>query len=716
MPVKESVAKLSTQPVVAVGPANSLGGVQTTAVANRKLANAASVVRGEYAPPAMSRLGGRGPELVPPGKPTTYGTSYPRPEHRHRIRFGTAAFILIAGALGSAYAAEVPVNSYYVMRFEWGQSREEIITTYVPRVEAGAGSGGGSGGGSIVVYPSPTSGGGMVSPASSGPPPAGPPPSVAPPAGGAGGGGSASPQPPAATDAAVTPAAAKPAASPAAGPDSARATLGAFGGGAFAACAPDTISAAQADAANVPAAADADAGASPAHFMLETGGHLATIRSVIFTAGSKCLVSAGDDKVIRIWSLAHERSVRVLRGEIDVGAKGTIHALALSPDGTLLVAAGSMDVPDQGGHALRLYDLRSGTLVDLLIGHTDEVRALAFSADGRRLVSGGLDNKAVLWDVAERAPLQVFSGHAAGIVAVGITPDGERVATASIDRTARLWSTADGSMIARLEGHGAPLAALAVRASDDALVTAAQDGGVKLWNGRDGALLRDVTRLDFGPAALVLATAGDLAVVTCGERCGRTFAQVVLNIASGKLAARYGGHDGGVLATAVAPDGIVATAGGRRHEIHLWKLSEAKTEKILKGIGQTISSTGFYNDSRTIAWSYQFANPSPLQRGPMEVSLDLPDEFDAARRAIAIRQGRRRRLRACGGSPGRSVARRRSGGWRRPDDQDCPRPRQHRHHCARPAPRRRRRHSHLRLRAVWRACPGRWRQRCAQRP
>ena len=38
--------------------------------------------------------------------------------------------------------------------------------------------------------------------------------------------------------------------------------------------------------------------------MLETGGHLAPIRAMVFTPGGKCLLSAGDDKVIRIWSLA----------------------------------------------------------------------------------------------------------------------------------------------------------------------------------------------------------------------------------------------------------------------------------------------------------------------------------------------------------------------------------------------------------------------------
>ncbi len=405
------------------------------------------------------------------------------------------------------------------------------------------------------------------------------------------------------------------------------ATLGAVGGSVFEACtsAVERDKAAS-DGSGQPPADPGDATPAPAQLVLETGGHLAQIRSLLFTPGGKCLISAGDDKTIRIWSLATGRSERVLRGEIDVGPKGTVHALALSPDGASLAASGSMDVPDQGGHAIRLYDLRTGEISGLMIGHTDEVRALAFSPDGSQLLSGGLDKQAILWDVASRAPLQVFAGHGAAVIAVAFSRDGARAATGSHDGTGRLWDNADGRELAILKGHQAPLTALTVIGQEGAILTASQDGDFKIWNGRTGQFQRSVGHVDFVPGALAALPDGTAFVATCAERCRRIFEQRVINLADGKVSLTYQGHDGFVVAAAVSSDGLVATGGGSGHEIHLWKSGEGKTARVLKGSGRTVSATGFYPDSRTFGWSYSFTERSHLLRGPIEFSIDLPHD------------------------------------------------------------------------------------------
>ncbi len=411
-------------------------------------------------------------------------------------------------------------------------------------------------------------------------------------------------------------------------PTGSTATLGTLGGGAFEACMAATErNQAAGDVGAPPSTGQDEASAAPAQLILETGGHMAQIRSLVFTPGAKCLISAGDDKVIRIWSLATGRSERVLRGEIEVGPKGTVHTLALSPDGALLAASGSMDVPDQGAHAIRLYDLRTGEITGLLTGHVDEVRSLAFSPNGTQLLSGSLDKNAVLWDVAARGPMQVFSGHTGSVIAVAFSQDGRRAATASHDGTARLWDNADGREIATLKGHETPITGMTFVGEDGAILTASQDGDMKLWNGLTGQFQRSVGHVDFVPGALAPSPDGNAFVVTCAERCRRNFEQRVVNLATGKAIISYKGHDGFVAAAAVSAGGIVATGGGTGHEIHLWKIAEAKTEQVLKGAGRTISATGFFPDSRTFAWSYTFANRSHLLRGPMEVSIDLPDEM-----------------------------------------------------------------------------------------
>jgi WD40 repeat protein len=74
--------------------------------------------------------------------------------------------------------------------------------------------------------------------------------------------------------------------------------------------------------------------------MLDTGGHMAKINGIAFTPDGRQLVSASNDKTIRVWELASGKTVRTIRGESAPGLAGMVYAMALSPDGKWLAAGG----------------------------------------------------------------------------------------------------------------------------------------------------------------------------------------------------------------------------------------------------------------------------------------------------------------------------------------------------------------------------------------
>ena len=74
--------------------------------------------------------------------------------------------------------------------------------------------------------------------------------------------------------------------------------------------------------------------------MLDTGGHMAMINGIAFTPDGRQLVSASEDKTIRVWDLASGKTVRTIRGESAPGDAGKVYAMALSPDGKWLAAGG----------------------------------------------------------------------------------------------------------------------------------------------------------------------------------------------------------------------------------------------------------------------------------------------------------------------------------------------------------------------------------------
>src|SRR3984893_17667338 len=77
-------------------------------------------------------------------------------------------------------------------------------------------------------------------------------------------------------------------------------------------------------------------------------------------------------------------------------------------------------------------------------GHSGGVGAVAFSLDGRHIVSGSGDKTLRLWEVTSGREITRFEGHSAAVRALAFSPDGRHLVSASGDRTLRLWEVASG--------------------------------------------------------------------------------------------------------------------------------------------------------------------------------------------------------------------------------------------------------------------------------
>lgn len=372
--------------------------------------------------------------------------------------------------------------------------------------------------------------------------------------------------------------------------------------------------------------------------MLDTGGHMGPVSDVAFTPDGKYLVSAGHDKVIRVWDWQAGRTVRILRGEVGPGDEGRIFAMVISPDGRRLAVAGQMAPPGQKEQRIRIYDLATGELVQLLAGHTAKVVALAFSPDGTRLLSGSQDRTALLWDLTTSRPLRRLDRHKAEIYGVGFTPDGARMVTAGFDRSLWLWRVADGKPIAEMRGHGDKIYALAISPSDGSIASGSFDGEIRHWDGQTGRLLRPLANQGGAlVGSLSFSPDGRWLVSTCGggNNCAKQ-PQSIWEVATGRLIRTYGRHDNVALASAVSPDGrVVATAGGERNEIHIWDAQTGETRKILRGIGEPVWGAGFAADGSSIAWGHTWLKHDPAAGyGPLEWHLRLPQAGPGTNRVL----------------------------------------------------------------------------------
>jgi uncharacterized protein YcbK (DUF882 family) len=205
---------------------------------------------------------------------------------------------------------------------------------------------------------------------------------------------------------------------------------------------------------------------------------------------------------VRLWGVPGGTRQAVLRGR-----GNAVRDLAINK-GWVAVAA---EQPEVELIPLAQQDRR----VRRLPGHTDWVRAVAFSADGALLASAGHDGLIRLWSVSARGATArgQLPGHRLWVSALAISPDGNLLASAGFDRRIRLWDLAKGAMLRQLRGHVRWIADLAFDRRGVLLASASPDRTVRVWNVSSGQTTvleghtYQVNSVAFHPRAKLLVSA-----------------------------------------------------------------------------------------------------------------------------------------------------------------------------------------------------------------
>jgi uncharacterized caspase-like protein/WD40 repeat protein len=354
---------------------------------------------------------------------------------------------------------------------------------------------------------------------------------------------------------------------------------------------------------------------------LDTGGHRAVIRDLAVSPDGETIVSASEDKTVRVWDWQSGVSIRTIRPEIGDGSEGKIYAVDISPDGELL-AVGGFFGPGLGENPpygdIRIFDLSSGRQLARLQSQQYATYDLDFSPDGSLLAAGGGDGKAYLW----RKPAEAggawtlettLDADSWRIEKLAFAAAGARLAAVTQDNGVRLWDLATGAEIdmpAAEELRDVPLQALAVTPDGARFAVATADGRLGLFNAADGTPAGELRAPGFRSDAIAFTGDGTGLVVNCSYRCGDVNRSIVIDVATSDIRAEYRGHDSSVMAVAMMPDGkTVVSAGGTAHEIHLWDATNGTAGKQLKGVGLPVTAVAVDAAGKTIAWGSE--NPCP---------------------------------------------------------------------------------------------------------
>jgi len=157
---------------------------------------------------------------------------------------------------------------------------------------------------------------------------------------------------------------------------------------------------------------------------------------------------------------------------------GGILSVAFSPDGKLLVTG------DTNGQ-LCLWQVVDGKQL-LTCLHGTWIWAVAFSPDGTKLASGSQEPTVKLWDVRTGQCLSTLHGHSNTIISVSFSPDGHTLASCGAEPMVRLWDVRIGESLRTLEGHTGYVRSIAFSPNGTTLASGGSDASLKLWDVSQG--------------------------------------------------------------------------------------------------------------------------------------------------------------------------------------------------------------------------------------
>lgn len=235
------------------------------------------------------------------------------------------------------------------------------------------------------------------------------------------------------------------------------------------------------------------------HQLFAMSSHTAAI-TVVKWGGEGCIYSAARDCVVNVWSAEDGRLLHRLEGH-----GHWVNTMSLSTEYALRTGAfdhngrAPSDIEEAKAVSRSRYEAAKGS---------GEV--------GERLVTGSDDFTLCLWEPGKsKKPVSRMTGHQQLVNQVAYSPDGRWILSASFDKSLRLWDGVKGKFVATLRGHVGPVYQVAWSSDSRLAVSGSKDSTLKLWDMRQKRMVVDlpghadeVFSVDWSPDGTAVASGG----------------------------------------------------------------------------------------------------------------------------------------------------------------------------------------------------------------
>ena len=266
------------------------------------------------------------------------------------------------------------------------------------------------------------------------------------------------------------------------------------------------------------------------------------------------------------------------------GLSEPITSVAFSPDGKRVIT-GSQD------RTIKLWDVTAGRLVNTINATQGVVNYVAFSPDGRLLSSAGQDKSLRLWERSSGLEIRAFDGHEGEVTSVAFSPDGRGLLSASKDKTLKFWDIASGRLLRTFRAHSGPVTAVVFSPDGRLALSGSVDGTAKLWDIASGLLVRSFEGQDGGITSVAFSPDKRLVFTGSQDKSIKSW-----DAATGDNIRTFSGHRGEVTSVAASPDGELLLSGSVDKTLRLWDVATSKLVRVVGVHSGPINSVAYSPD------------------------------------------------------------------------------------------------------------------------
>lgn len=205
-------------------------------------------------------------------------------------------------------------------------------------------------------------------------------------------------------------------------------------------------------------------------------GHTSWLVSVVFSPDGKVLASASQDGTNRLWDVQTGQVIRIIPAQTS-----RIRNVAIAPDNSLLASHAD-------GMRILLWRIETGELVKTLEGEHDHILRVEFSPDNTILATSG--HGIHLWNIVTGQCFRQWEVHQSQIWSVAFSRNGRWLVSGGDDCTVRVWDLNSGKAVQALEGHQNVVHAAVFGADDRLIASGSADATIKIWNVQTGECLQ----------------------------------------------------------------------------------------------------------------------------------------------------------------------------------------------------------------------------------